>query len=415
MDVVRASVFALAVAVGFRTGPADDRLYGRVLTAEGEQLEGYLRWDRNEATWADFLDGRMPIPWAYVHERERLDAEFRRQRELERSLTVGNVRVTWDEDDEDDPQLAEAGIRFGQVRTLVADDDSAVVTTKSGERLTLRGGSSDVGRGFRGLVVEDRTRGSVELDWDDIDRVDFRAAPAGVEPPEAERLYGTLRTRDGLALTGFVGWDMDEALTSDILDGEEDGRDRDVPFGSISRIAPDGRLRARVTLRNGEQMVLRGTNDVNYENRGVEVSDPALGRAVVPWDELESVSFQAQPASVAPYGSFDGGQPLRGTVETRSAERLMGLIRWDNRERRTWGTLDGEVAGAALAIELSHVASVERAEDRGARVVLRDGRSFVLGGSSDVDADNGGVFVTPDGGDVVLVRWKDFRRVTFEP
>ncbi len=293
------------------------------------------------------------------------------------------------------------------------DEGNVVVTTKSGERVELRSRSTDVGRGFRGLVVEDRSKGSVELDWDDIDRVDFEAAPSGAAPLRAERLYGTVRTRAGVEATGFVAWDLDEALTSDILDGEEDGRDRDVAFDSIVRIAPDGRRSARVTLRSGEEIVLRGTNDVNSENRGIEVSDPGLGRLVVEWDDLESVSFRAQPTSVAPYASFDGGRPLQGTVETRSGARVTGRIRWSNREERTWQTLDGRLGDARVSVELARIDSVERAGEGGMRITLEGGR--VLAARATSDEDGGGIFVKPDAGPTVLVRWDDFDRATFEP
>ena len=34
----------------------DNRLYGTVTTLNGRRYEGYIRWDRNEGSWADLLD-----------------------------------------------------------------------------------------------------------------------------------------------------------------------------------------------------------------------------------------------------------------------------------------------------------------------------------------------------------------------
>ena len=31
----------------------DNQLYGRVVTTAGEEFEGYVRWDKNEGSWAD--------------------------------------------------------------------------------------------------------------------------------------------------------------------------------------------------------------------------------------------------------------------------------------------------------------------------------------------------------------------------
>ena len=33
-----------------------DRLYGRAWTVDGRELEGFIRWDRNEGSWTDVLD-----------------------------------------------------------------------------------------------------------------------------------------------------------------------------------------------------------------------------------------------------------------------------------------------------------------------------------------------------------------------
>ncbi|NIR41674.1 MAG: hypothetical protein GWO22_38890, partial [Actinobacteria bacterium] len=51
-------------------------LYGRVTTTDGERLEGYLRWDRNEGTRSDFLDASKEIPPGILREAERLDPAF---------------------------------------------------------------------------------------------------------------------------------------------------------------------------------------------------------------------------------------------------------------------------------------------------------------------------------------------------
>jgi hypothetical protein len=405
----------LALVAGPQAEPAADRIYGRVLTAGGDRLEGYLRWDRNETSWVDFLDGQKEIPWANIREAEELDEELRRRGERERSISLLGLRISWDEDD-GEPRTTSAAVRFGHLRSLeVVDDGRALLVLLSGEEVELRGGSTDVGRAFRGLIVEDTRRGDVELRWRDLDRVDFMAAPAGAPPPGAARLHGTLRTRGGVELTGYVAWDMDETLTSDVLDGERDGTDLEIGFGSVAAIEPEGRDASRVTLAGGEELILTGTNDVDSDNRGIEISDPALGRAVVSWDELESLLFHAPGSASATRADFDGGTSLVGTVETRTGERHTGRIRWDNDEEFTWEVLDGRSEGVEYDLELGLVRGIERVGSSAARVELLDGRSLLLEGSNDVNEENGGIFVRLDGGGMVLVRWRDLQRVTFEP
>jgi hypothetical protein len=413
-------VLLLAVGSAPQVGPGGERIYGRVITAGGDRLEGYLRWDRNETHWADFLDGQKAIPWANDREAEALDDELRRRRERERSISLPGLRISWDEDD-GEPRTSASAVRFGHIRSLeVLDDRRAALVLVSGEEVELRGRSTDIGRSFRGLVVEDARRGEVELRWRDLDRVDFMAAPREAPPPAATRLHGTLRTSAGGELTGYVAWDMDETLTTDILDGRREGRDVDVVLGNVAAIEREGRDASRVTLTSGEVLILTGTNDVDADNRGIEITDLALGRAIVAWEDFESLVFHAPDAAAgaasggaaATRDAFDGGRPLVGTVETTSGERITGRLRWDNDEEHTWEVLDGRADGVDYDVELGLVRVIERVGSSAARVELVDGRSLLLEGSNDVSEENQGIFVRPEGGETMLVRWRDFRRVT---
>ena len=55
--------FLLSAALA---GPAwaqdGDRIWGRIYTTSGDVYEGFIRWDRNEGSWVDVLDGSKEIP-----------------------------------------------------------------------------------------------------------------------------------------------------------------------------------------------------------------------------------------------------------------------------------------------------------------------------------------------------------------
>lgn len=347
------------------------RLYGRVLTRDGSEYVGFIRWDRNEGSWADVLDANK-----------------------ERSGT-------------------RSGIRFGHIRRIdAAGRRHAVLVLRSGQITEMSSGSSDLGTNLRALTIEDARGGTVELTWRDLASVEFLEAPTDVIPSE-ERLHGTLTTADGSTFTGYIAWDTDEIYSTDLLEGNgEDGRRVALSFAGIETIARDSDASARVTLSSGEQMILRGTNDVDSSIRGITVSDPNLGEVKVGWNDFGQVRFhtaQDEPSSM----SYDGGRRMHGTVVTRSRETLTGEIRWDNDEAYTWEILNGDAAGAKLQIELGRIAKITRDGNR-VVVQLLDGRMLRLAGSNDVDSSNRGVVVEDELG-AHRIDWSDFVELVFTP
>lgn len=386
-----------------------DRLYGRVTTLGGDVFEGFIRWGRNEGSWTDLLNGNKELPSRNLRDAERLGMVPARG-EDEHGFEIAGIRITWGGEDDDYPDEVQSGIRFGHVRHLrVLGDDAVALELKSGQEVELEGGSSDL---WPDLTVDDPERGRVELDARDLDAVEFLPVPPGVRPRFGDRLYGTLRTRDGQEFTGYVAWDQDEILTTDVLDGEEGSRDWEIPFGEITAIERNGSRSSRVILRTGEELVLRGSNDVDDDNRGIIVADPDLGQVIVGWDAFSDVTFLPSPGRPG-YQAFDGGHRLHGTVVTRDGRELEGWMRWDNDEAFSWEILDGEWRGVTFDVELGAVSVIERRGRGSAQVTLRDGRVFELEGSNDVDEGNKGIFVVDEGGDVSAVAWEDFREIRF--
>ncbi len=350
---------------------AGDRLYGSVTTRDGARFEGFLRWDRNEGSWTDVLDANK----------------------------------------EQDGRTTQSGIRFGNVRLIERlGRGEAMLTLRSGEHVRMSGRATDLGDGLRALRVDRPGLAEVELGWGDLDVVELMPAPVEAHPTEG-RIRGVLRTRSGASFSGAVSWDVDEIYSGDLLDGDVAGERARIPFGEIAAIERYSRRAARVLLRSGEELVLEGTNDVDDSNSGIAVSDPELGEVKVSWGEFDRVDFDDVEAS-APEVSFDGGRRIQGTVLTSAGERFNGLVRWDADEASTWEMLNGEQDGVAFQVEFSRIARLERTA-RGTRVELRDGRSFELSGSNDVDDGNRGILIDV-GGRTVRVSWDEFAELRLD-
>ncbi len=393
------SAVILVIAV-FSTASADrGRIYGKITTVDGDVYEGLIRWDKNEGSWCDILNG----------DKESHQSSGSNRRETIRifGITIGE---RWDHKSGDNVQ---SGICFGHIKTFEPlRGDAARLTLKSGEKIRLEGGSTDLGDEIRGIVIEDAKEGEVEFDWDEIEKVELSQGPVGLASAFGDRLYGTLTTRSGDEYTGWVGWDLDELFTKDVLDGEYKDHSRKVPFGKIKSIERRGSSGATVNMANGDKIVLRGTNDVDDSNRGICVYDPAIGQITAGWDEFQKLEFKTAPAPLA-YDKFDGGRPLAGTVYTNDGEKFTGTIRWDDDEEFTWEILDGEYRDLQFDVVFASIKEIKPSGFSASVVTMWDGRSFKLRGSNDVDNDNNGIYVTAGEGKEIEIEWDEVERVEF--
>ncbi|MEE9226169.1 MAG: hypothetical protein V3U66_00365, partial [Acidobacteriota bacterium] len=232
---------------------AGGEIHGTISTEAGEEFTGAIRWDRNENFWDDVLDARKE------------DVVYTR----EGGVTVylfGKKIIDVDDDNRVHPVFS---IPFGHIRSLrPVSGRRAKLILKNGEVIKIVSNNSDIGNSIRDVVILDGKKGKTSLDWDEIEKIRFSAGSGTVR--DAERLYGTVDTPAG-PFTGFIVWDMDEAMFEDILDGEEDGVDREIPFGDIRIIEKVDQRSCRVHLQDGKKVNLEGTNDVNSGNRGIFV------------------------------------------------------------------------------------------------------------------------------------------------
>jgi len=405
-------VAGVAAAVGaFPAGAQEaDRLWGRVSTVSGERYEGFIVWQGavDGASWTDFVDSRTALaPDKY---RDWLVAADISQ--PTRTIELPGYRVSWNEEHPDFPSQTEFAVRFGHLAAVSASEGG-------GAEFIFRPGSG--GQSGRNAVrlsvvrpraytpvlwIYDREKGGTRVNWGELQRVDFEPAPAGssasspVAPragsgEESFRLYGTVEDRFGRSFTGYIAWDSDEILGSEELNGSDEERnDHSIAFKDIAEIERS-LSGSRVTLRSGETLELSGTNDVNSDNRGIRIFDPALGEVEVEWEEFGLLRLHPPADAVAAYESFVPVHSLSGTVTTQAGDQFRGRLRWDAEHELAWELLRGESEGVKFGIEFGRILQISRLEVSGARVTLRDGRSFEMSGTPDFDWDSRGIFVFP--------------------
>ena len=435
----------------------EDRIWGRVFMEDGEVHEGFIhvgRW-RGAASWTDVLVTAKEIPEEQYQ--DWLDAT-RGGKPHVGTIELKGYRITWDQKHPSFDSGHRSGIRFGHLAGLTRDEEGDVVVvtrTRSGSPLGLVADTVTIHRdggamphgprmlasSFHGLTTVQRFRDmelvvesggrSVNVRGRDVTRIEFAAAPAGTGPPLSPRLYGTVEDRSGRSFTGFVTWDRYQVLESYLLSGywedvpelanpwESDEYERSFRFSQIRALERTPCF-ARVTLKSDSVMELC-SEPFERDPRPVQISDPALGMIEVEWDAVRILRFEPSPG-VPGYGAFDGGRLLSGTVVTVDGEEIAGRIRWDADEEWSWELLQGSSNDVEFSIEFGNVTHIAREESDGARVTLRDGRSYHLTGGNDVDRDNRGIFIfsavdstEANRGDPEwrYVAWEDFREVRF--
>ena len=401
-------LYLLAVAVllpvtgALAAGSDGGYLYGTVTTEDGTRYTGQLRWGTEEAFWDDVFNSTK---------RDNPNVDYLDDDELD---DLGRDDRSWwkrafNTDRSDSSHLF--AVRFGDLRAIeVMSGDRVEVTFKDGATMRLEGGSNDIGAR---ITVVDEEVGTIRIKWNRVERIDFTETPSTLRDKLGEPLFGTVETRHG-SFTGYVQWDHQECLTADKLDGESRDGDMAIEFGDIRSIEKQ-RRGSRVTLKSGREIELRGSNDVDDDNRGVVVKSPEFGKVKVGWDDFKRVVFEDVP-SVEPagYADFPAPREIAGSVSTRDGDRLRGRIVYDLDEAWDYELLHGSQDDTQFTIPFRLIARIEPDGRKRAVVELRSGRRLKLEDSQDVTSDHDGLLVFTGSRNPEYVRWKDVREIRLD-
>ncbi len=409
---VSASVVALALAFG-TPHPArsqeegmpharSHRIWGEVVTREGERHIGFLRFTRGPvATWADVFRAQRVAPAS--HYRDWLNAT-QDGTEAIRSIDLKGYRITWGERHSDYPEYAVRKIRAGRIAALVAEEADFF-------NVIVRGADNDATLPWQARLawpalsveVTGTDNRPIRVRNSDVLRIDLFRAPRPA-PDSQQPLYGTATTHTGFVFTGFSAWGSRTFATDLPVRTYRDGTRVTIPLNQIRSFERSEGNPAPTRLVT----VLGDTIDGHQEARGrwtVRVSDPEIGRAEIGWEAFRSLRFMDAPPTDG-YESFASGHPLFGTVVTNTGEKVEGNIRWDADREWSWDILSGNADGVDLDIELGNIRSIERMPSKPgasggrrtlpkARITLVDGRSLSISGSRRTGLADRGVLVFP--------------------
>ncbi|MEM9895398.1 MAG: hypothetical protein AAF789_03435 [Bacteroidota bacterium] len=381
-------------------------IYGTILTEDGDKYTGPIRWGKEEVYWTDLFN-------ASKEENENLDllsdeelASLKKRDGDSYEFSTSFFKISWNGGDDDFTH--QFVTQFGNIRTIETRSGNDVkLILKDGTKLRLNGsGYNDIGSDIK---IIDSELGQITLDWDNIEQIDFASTPSRLEEKFGDPLYGSVECDFG-TFKGFVQWDHDERVGSDVLDGEEGDDDYEIKFGKIKSIRRRGYNRSEITLKSGRSITLEGSNDVNDDNKGIIVEVKGLGRVDIEWDEFEQVVFEEVKGSGPAYDDFNGPKLIEGKIKTRGDQTFAGQLIYDLDEAYTFELLNGINSDIKFFIPFRNINSIEPESSESSIIRLNSGKELELEDEQDVTRRNEGVIVK-NGSNISYIPWKDIERI----
>jgi len=381
-------------------------IYGKVTLRSGRVYQGPLRWDDEETFWTDLFNSTKEddVFETYLEDADgyrELRRELRDRGRERRSGWRRGFNVSFG-------TTHSFKCFFGDIARMdLRGSESIRLYMKNGEMIRLSGGSNDVGTTIRILDAE---LDEVDIKWRRIDTIEFMDTPKKLDDVFGAPLYGTVETDAG-TFKGFIQWDNEECIGSDVLDGDGEDGDMKIRFKNIKSIEKY-RRGSRVVLHSGREFYLTGSNDVNSENRGVVVKDMQLGQVKIGWRDFKKVTFEKAANAGPAYKAFSETKALYGVVLTDDDEKLEGRIFYDLDEVWDMEMLDGQDGDMEYLIPFRQISRIVPDGRWGAEVVLVNGKKLVLEESRDVDDDNAGI-VVQQGKKLHYVAWRTVKQIDF--
>lgn len=402
----------LPLATAAQKAESSAYLYGKITTQGGKTYTGLLRWGKEEVFWTDiFNSSKTENPHLdYLTGAQRDDMYGRKHygrgswSGAGRNWRWNNRNWSWGGGD----NLHRFAIRFGDIKRLtMAWDGRVKLEMKNGLIEHMEDGSNDV---EATIHVLDPDIGTIQLNWKELREVEFMPAPK-LNEKFGEPIYGLLKTREG-DFRGRIQWDEEECLSGDEIDGKFEGGKASIKFGNIRIIEREGNA-VRITLKNGHEQTLSGTNDVDDDNRGIVVHDERKGRIKVSFGTFISLTIDDAVGKLPTYDDFANSKTLQGTVKTKEGKTLKGRIVYDLDEQYDSELLDAEQYGIEYQIAFRDIASIMTLS-QGAQIKLRNGDSLTLRDGQDVTDSNNGILVFEQSTNPIFVKWEEVDTITFD-
>ena len=381
-------------------------LYGSVTLKNNQSYTGQLRWDNEAGAWDDLFEAYKNEPQI----QEQIDIQgYEKNEDTGNDLFEFSFMKLWE--DKESKNRFHFKCQFGHIDKIVdlKDNKYATAILKDGKKIKLRKRGNDIGED---IIMYHGSLGNLEFDWKNIKEIDFIATPGNLKNPTGNKIYGKVLTIDG-PMEGYITWDFDEeAFETDVISGYHDKVEYDIEFGNIASLRPE-REGSMITLKNGSELFMKGSSDVDKENDGIFIKTENSGMINLSWSNLIRIDFTKPGFKPPEYSAYGPPKLLYGKIETTENQSFTGQIAYDLDETWDIEPLDGISKGTKYYIPFYLINRISPQNYNYSLVELTNGSSMMLGEVGDLNHENNGILVWLTASKTKYIPWKQIKSVTF--
>lgn len=369
------------------------KIFGQVTTVDNQQIKGYITWGKKQMYWTDLFHATKPNnPYTYYFKNSGV---LFSNNNMQSHTPPTHVFIC----------------RFGDIKSIQQTTYNKIeLQVKDGNIIELtKGAYQDIGST---LTLYSESEGNTIVKWDKISKIEFMEADLPDNMSNNIPITGIVKTPQGI-YKGIITWDNDERTLDALLDGRTASGEKSIPFQNIQKIVKADNA-CRVTLQEGNELQMWGSNDVNNQNRGLTVSMPNIGNVKIPWKNFEAFeAVRLEEIRTLSYTDFANPQRLSGEVKIKNGQTHQGIIVFDLDEAMNFEILDGCNDNIIYEIPFKYVKSIEPKNYKYSYITLTNNGTLSLGEKEDVDARNSGLLVFSPQNTPTYIPWKEIEQITF--
>lgn len=368
------------------------KIFGQITTIDNQQIKGYITWSGKQMYWTDLFYAVKPNnPYASFFKNSGI------------LFYNNNIKSPV-------PPNHLFTCRFGNIKSIQqVTYDKIELQVKDGHIIELT--KSIYQNSGTPIRIYSEKEGHSVIKWDKISKIEFMEAdlPDNSNAP----ITGIVKTSQGI-YKGIITWDHDERTLDDLLNGKTSQGEKSIPFRNIQKITKTNNA-CKVRLKEGYELNMWGTNDVNNQNRGIIVNMPNIGNVRIPWKNFEAFeAVSLNEINTLTYNDFTAPERLYGKVKIKNGQIHQGIIVFDLDEAMNFEILDGCNDNITYEIPFTNIKSIEPKNYKYSFITLSNNETFGLGEKVDVDARNNGLLLFSHQDIPTYIPWKEIEKITFQ-